>query len=61
MFSQVYFTECKKEYCAFVEKMLNSAAKDPNVAITRGYTRGLTSLNKVLLKKYVKEHIYILL
>lgn len=53
MFSQVYFTECKKEYCAFVEKMLNSAAKDPNVAITRGYTRGLTSLNKVLLKKYL--------
>lgn len=53
MFSQVYHTEPKKEYCAFVEKMLNSASKDQNVAVTRGYTRGLTSLNKLMLKKYV--------
>lgn len=51
--SRVYHTEIKKEYKVFVEKLIKSASTDPNTAITRGYTKGLTSLNKLMISHYV--------
>jgi len=52
-FSRVYHSEIKKEYKLFVEKLIKSASSDSNTAITRGYTKGLTSLNKLMTSHYV--------
>lgn len=37
--------------------MLKKAPTDPNIAITRGYTKALSVLNKVLLKANLEEII----
>ncbi len=42
-----------KENIAILERFLKSASKDPNVAITRGYTRALGLLSKDLLEEFV--------
>lgn len=51
-FSERYQNSNKKEFSTFVEKFLKSASTDPNVAVTRGYTRGLASLSISLLTSY---------
>ena len=55
--SAVYHTEVKPDYQSFVETMLKKGATDPNIAITRGYTKGLSSLSKVLLVKNVRKSV----
>lgn len=57
--SRIYHTELKKEYKIFVEKLIKSASTDSNTAVTRGYTKGLTSLNKLMVSHYLIDIIRI--
>ncbi|KRX05461.1 Armadillo-type fold [Pseudocohnilembus persalinus] len=54
-YSQVYHKEVNKDNQLFIKKMLKSAPSDPNVAITRGYTRGLTNLSKEIQKEFLDQ------
>ena len=54
-FSKMYHTEQKKEYTSFIKDLLKCASTDKNVAVTRGYTRCLTSLSPVLMKQFLHE------
>lgn len=59
-FSERYQGENRKEFALFVEKFLKSASTDPNVAVTRGYTRGLASLSTNLIRIYWEKIIKVL-
>lgn len=53
IFSETYHTEPKKEYNSYVLKFIKAASTDPNVAITRGYTLGLSAFSPILLTENV--------
>jgi len=49
-FSRNYHTENLKEFVKFFDNFLARASSDPNVAITRGYTRSLSCLSLAVLR-----------
>lgn len=54
-FSAAYHKEAKKEFSFYVTKFVNAASIELNVAITRGYTLGLSSFSAPLLQAHVRQ------
>jgi hypothetical protein len=60
-FSRAYHTEARrKDWTTFAQQLLKSASTDANVAVTRGYTRALTSLNKNVLREFLPDILKVL-
>ncbi|KAL4496061.1 hypothetical protein ABPG72_015483 [Tetrahymena utriculariae] len=60
IFSATYHNEPKKEFNQYVTKFISSASTDLNVAVTRGYTLGLSSFSPSLLKANLPEILRVL-